>query len=153
MYIHRTVYQAMLDIDKIFAHKPLFEAMTGITAEQFAQLLPVFEKELTRHRLQQKPGRLRALGGGRRHTLSSTRDSLFFTAFYLRAHPTLELASQLFSASKGRICTWVQDFFPVLEQVVGHKLQKSARKMRTLQEFLRAFPEAAGCLAEPVKAE
>jgi len=44
--------------------------------------------------------RKRAVGGGRRHTLKTPTDKLFFILFYLKCYPTFDLAGLLYGVDR-----------------------------------------------------
>jgi hypothetical protein len=73
----------MLNIKRAFRSDRLLKALTGMTVAEFERLLPTFTAGLQKVQTQAKKKRQRAIGGGRKHTLQTPTDKLFFILFYL----------------------------------------------------------------------
>ena len=46
----------------------------------------------------------------------------------------------LFGAARSRVCEWVKAYQPVLKAVLGHTMGLPKRKITSLEEFVKAFP-------------
>ncbi|UBF29116.1 transposase family protein [Kovacikia minuta CCNUW1] len=85
--------------------------------------------------------RKRAPGGGRKATLRTSRDKLFYILLYCKCYPTFDWMSVLFDFDRSCAWDWVHGLLPVLEQALGHEQELPDRKVRSMEEFLERFPE------------
>lgn len=129
----------MINIDLAFKNNRLMKALTGMTNEEFNGLMPEFERVLLKHF--DRNNRQRAVGGGRKGALITTKHKLFFILFYLKAYPTFDLAGFVFGVDRSQPCTWYPFLLEILEEVLKRKLSLPKRKIRSMEEFLQAFPE------------
>ena len=131
----------MLDIPRALRDEQVLRSLTGLKVQQFEELRQKFDAELHSRKLVAKPGRKRAMGGGRKHTLEGSAGMLFFILLYLRIYPTMAVAGFLFGVARNRICDWVHTYQPVLEAVLGKSPDLPRRQIRSMDEFLQAFPK------------
>lgn len=131
----------MFDIQRALGNESVLRSLTGLRRKQFQELHQLFAAELLHQKMNPTVKRQRALGAGRPHTLATTEGMLFFILFYLKVYPTMELAGFLFGVAKSRSCTWVQEFQPILEAVLGKSHDLPKRKISTIKEFLEQFPD------------
>lgn len=134
----------MLNIDRALDNSRILRSLTGLSAEQFAELAKKFQQVLSRQTKAERKKRnpQRAAGGGRPHTLESAEAKLFFILFYLRVYPTMEVAGFLFDVTRSVICDWVKLYQPILEKTLGTTSDLPKRKIRSVEEFIREFPDA-----------
>ena len=134
----------MLNIERALGNSRILRSLTGLSSTQFAELAPQFQRTLERQTkaARKKRNPQRAAGGGRPHTLESTEAKLFFILFYLRVYPTMEVVGCLFDVARSVICDWVNLYQPVLEKTLGSSQDLPKRKIRSVEEFLREFPDA-----------
>jgi len=96
-------------------HPAVFRAMTGVTVAEFdalaAELLPAYAAA-ERARLG-RPGRRRAIGGGRKFELPP-RDHLLLAVVWLRRYPTNAVLGYLFGASEYIALRALQRVVPLL---------------------------------------
>jgi DDE superfamily endonuclease/Helix-turn-helix of DDE superfamily endonuclease len=117
----------------------VFRQLTGLTIEEFDQLLPGFQaayEDDVRQR-QTKP-RQRAPGAGRKSVLGTWEDKLFFILFYFRHYPTQEVLAFWFGFSQGQANQWIHRLTPILNRALGRELQLPARSAADLAEVLQA---------------
>jgi len=131
----------MLNVNRALKSDRLLKALTGMNVAEFNALLPTFSEALAKTKREQKPNRKRALGGGRKHTLSSAREQFFFILFYLKCYPTFDLAGFFFEVDRSRTWNWAQDLLPILEKTLDWQVVLPKRKIRTVAEFMQHFPE------------
>ncbi len=131
----------MLDISRALRDEQVLRSLTGLTVKPFEELRWKFDTELHRRRLVAQPVRKRAMGGGRKHTLEGSAGMLFFIWLYLRIYPTMAVAGFLFGVARSRICDWVHTYQPVWEAVLGKSCDLPQRLIRSMDEFLPAFPK------------
>jgi hypothetical protein len=130
----------MISITRCFQDIRLFKAVTGTTYAEFHALLPDFEAALTGQKRTHNPRRLRQEGGGRPHTLITAHEKLFFILFYVKCYATFDVLGWLFDVNRSQPQRWVKTYLPVLEAALGRKAVLPARKLHSVEEFLRRFP-------------
>jgi len=130
----------MLNIKRALRSDRLMKALTGMTIAEFERLLPTFTVGLKKAQVKAKKERKRAIGGGRRHTLKTPTDKLFFILFYLKCYPTFDLAGLLYGVDRAQAQRWVKVLLPVLEEVLGWQAVLPQRRIGTLAEFIQRFP-------------
>ncbi len=99
----------MINIEMALRSDRLMKAVTGVSIHEFTELLPKFteelEKENSSRASSQKP--CSARGAGRKHTLPSAKEKLFFILFYLKCYPTYDVAGLMFDVDRSQACRWV----------------------------------------------
>jgi hypothetical protein len=131
----------MLNLERIFRDDRLLRAMTGLNRKAFENLLVSFSEAYQQSRITPEVERKRAPGGGRKATLRTSRDKLFYILLYCKCYPTFDLMSVLFGFDRSCAWDWVHGLLPVVEQALGHKQVLPERKVRSIEEFLERFPE------------
>lgn len=131
----------MQNIQKSLNNPRLLKAVLGITAREFQSLLETFSAIF--YEEQGKKKRQRAIGGGRIGNIKGVDQKLFYALFYLKVYPTFDVAAFVFNSSKTRTHVWKDMTLPLLEKTLGRKLVLPKRKISTLEEFKRCFPEIA----------
>ena len=140
----------MLNLNRIDKNERLMRAMTGLTLKQFDELLvdfdSAYEKAMNADR--RKRGCERKQGAGKKPRLVSARLKLFFVLMYLKCYPTYDVLGILFNLDSGNCCDWIKRLLPVLETTLGQKQLLPARKIRSVDEFLRLFPHEKDLLID-----
>ena len=116
------------------------KALTGVSPQEFNELVIAFDQELYRIR-ESKPNRKRKVGGGKRGHLKTSQDKLFFILFYLKTYPTFDVLAFFSSKGRGRSCEAVHLYLRILEKALGKKIVLPERKITSVEEFLQKFPE------------
>ena len=129
----------MINIEKILKQDRQIRATTGLNQQAFEALLPSFE-EAYQETLDQKR-RWRAAGGGRKATLKTSADKLFFILLYCKCYPTFDLMSVLFGFDRSCAHDWVHRLMPILETALGKRQALPERKIDSIEEFLAKFGE------------
>lgn len=129
----------MLKIERALKNNRLMKSLTGMSVQEFLILLDTFKKVWYEH-LVNKP-RKRNVGGGCKGILKDAQGKLFYILFYLKVYPTYDLAGFIFGADRSRCFHWTFDIMPLLEKVLGRHLVLPKRKISSMEEFLRFFPE------------
>lgn len=134
----------MFNIERALANKRLMLAITGVTPQEFSNLIPVFSQEYLEEKQKQhdRGSKEREFGGGRIGFLKTTAEKLFFILFYYKCYPTYDLASLIFDCNRSNACRRQFQLSKVLEKTLMIKLALPVRKMKTLEEFFQAFPGA-----------
>lgn len=134
----------MINIKRALKNNRLMLALTGITPQEFDDLIPDFTQVWLKEKRRQhaKNAKERKLGGGRIGFLKTIPEKLFFTLLYCKCYPTYDLASLIFDCNRSNACRRQFQLSKVLEKTLGKKLTLPVRRMKTLEEFFQAFPEA-----------
>jgi hypothetical protein len=127
------------------------KSLTGLNIEKFKEIVPYFEIVLledTKQRIKSDAKRVRAEGAGKKHTLKSIEEKLFYILFYLKVYPTFDLAGFIFDADKTQACRWMHKFLPLLETALDRKFVLPKRKIATMDEFIKLFPNIKDVFAD-----
>ena len=125
----------------------VFVKMTGLRLDEFegllADVLPRFgAAELARL---ERPGRQRAIGGGRDSELDG-RDQVLLTVVWLRQYPTHEVLGYLFGVSDSTVSRVIGRVLPLLEQAGRDTMRlpdPGRKRRRSLDQLLQDTPELA----------
>ena len=134
----------MLNVKRALASNRFMAALTGVTPQEFQNLIPAFsqawlEEKRKQHR---KNSKERKIGGGRKSFLKTMEEKLFYILFYHKCYPTYDLAGFIFDCNRSNACRRQFELSGVLEKTLGKKLALPVRKIQTPEEFFAAFPEA-----------
>jgi hypothetical protein len=122
--------------------------MTGLNLKAFESLLPSFAQAYEQSRVKSDIERKRAVGGGRKATLRTPREKLFYILLYCKCYPTFDLLSVLFGFDRSCAWDWVHGLLPILEQTLGSKKVLPERKLRSMEEFLERFPDVTAVILD-----
>lgn len=136
----------MMNIEKVLKNKRLTLALTGLTPEEFLNLLPLFgqtwqeakQKDYRQHRKH----RGRKPGGGRKGFLREMHDKLFFILFYYKCYPTYDIASFLWGFDRANAFRRQEQLTEILEKTLDKKMVLPKRRLKRVEEFFEMFPEA-----------
>ena len=140
----------MLSYNKLKDRSRDFLAATGLTLDEFQQLLPAFQSayeqrypyELTRTG---KP-RQRRRGGGAKGVLQHFEDKLLFILVYQKTNPLQTMHAWQFSMSQPQANYWIHQLLPVRRQALadlGHAPERDASRLATHPLFLEGAPVGA----------
>lgn len=138
----------MLKLERILNQDRLMRAMTGLNRKAFEALLPSFTHAYQQSLIKPEAERKRAPGGGRKATLKTMADKLFYILLYCKCYPTFDLMGVLFEFDRSCAWDWVHGLLPILEQALGHKRALPERKLRSLEEFLERFPDVKAVIVD-----
>lgn len=126
----------------ILKHKELFPSVIGITYKQFESVLPKFSYALriAEHKKAYEKKRQREVGGGRKPTLATDRQKLFFILFYYKVYPTFRFAQTIFEFDKRNIQCWKEFLEPVLFAALGYELELPETRVNGLTGLLTVCP-------------
>lgn len=133
-----------MNSERLLKSQRLCLAVTGLSPDEVRALLPAFEGSLVQYRYELRPKerRMRKLGGGRKGHLPTGLDKLVFVLLYLKVYPTFDVLGFLTNRQRSKCCESVHTLVPVLELTLGRKLALPQRKVTSVDEFFRLFPEA-----------
>ena len=132
----------MLRIDHALRSDRVLKALTGLSIVEFIDLTDRFAPVLAAHRAAtQSKRRQRQAGAGRKPTLPTVEDALFFILFYVKCYPTFDVAGVLFQVHRSQPHRWVHTLLPLLEQTLGEAVVLPARKIDEVAAFFERFPQ------------
>jgi hypothetical protein len=133
----------MINIERALKDSRLMLALTGVTPQEFQDLIPTFSQAWLEEKQEQhdKNSKGRKLGGGRTGFLKTIERKLFFILFYYKCYPTYDLASVIYDCNRSNACRRQFQLSNVLEKTLGKKLTLPERRMQKLEDFFKAFPE------------
>lgn len=130
-----------MNIQKLSRDPRAMKALTGLSYQEFANLIPSFEKaylDEQRH----KPNRQRKVGGGKKGKLPTTESKLFFILFYIKTYPTFDVLGFMTDRDRGKCCRSVHMLLKALKKALGREIVLPERKIHSVEDFLEKFPEA-----------
>ena len=130
-----------MNTSTIFSNPRLSKALTGLSKLEFEALLPSFTVAWQSSHAARK-GRQRQVGGGKKGKLPTMSAKLAFILIYLKCYPTFDLLGFLTGRERTRCCRSVQTMLPILELALGRALVLPKRKISSVEEFFKTFPEA-----------
>lgn len=128
-----------MNIQRALQDDRLLRAVIGMGKKEFLQLLEKFAPLV--NRVTYKRGRKRKAGAGRKHSLTTPGQKLFYMLFYMKCYPTFDVAGYFFEVDKSQAKRWVDDMRRKLEKALGKAMVLPVRKIRSVKEFLERFPE------------
>lgn len=134
-----------MNIEKVLKNDRLMHALTGMSAEELTELVPEFKLQLMRFRKRayvSNPDRVRKPGGGKKGILKTATEKLFFILLYYKCYPTYDVLSFLYDCDRSAPCRRQHALGTILERTLKRKLVLPKRQIRSVEEFLEAFPEA-----------
>jgi hypothetical protein len=140
------VISTMISVNRALRSDRLIKATTGLSSLEFKPLVSSFNRELQKERLIrfargiEQGVRERRPGGGRRGTLRTSTDKLFFILFYYKCYPTFDVLGLLFDLDRSNACRNVQKLTLIAEHVLEKKLVLPERRISTVEELLELFP-------------
>ncbi len=135
----------MMNIERLLKNERLMLALTGLNPREFLNLLSTFAKTWQRKKIKQHSQNStgqRAIGGGRKGFLRTIPEKLFFILFYYKCYPTYDLISFFYSCNRSNAFHRREELGMILESALGKKLALPKRQMKSVEDFLKAFPEA-----------
>lgn len=135
----------MMSFEKVLSNDRLMRALTGMSASEFTALLPEFAAvweaaQIRAYRA--NPNRTRKPGGGRKGCTGTMPEKLFFILLYYKCYPTYDVFSFLYGCDRSNVCRKQQRLSVMLERTLKRKLVLPKRRMRSVEDFFRVFPEA-----------
>ena len=135
----------MLNIEKALTYNWILKPLTGISITKFQQILILF-KETVEKDLKGKRKHIK----GRKHSLHSLEDKLFFILLYINCYPTFELLAFLYGVHRSQICRWVKELEPVLNKAISLKVHPHKKPVKHFDEFIKAYPELKSIFTQEV---
>ncbi len=136
----------VIDVNRALKSDRLMKSLTGLSAEEFINLVPSFRKafyEIKNEKYErEKAKRQRRPGSGTEGLLASAEDKLFFILLYLKCYPTFDVLAFFYQCNRSASCRNAHRHMKVLEKTLGRKQVLPKRKINSAKEFFEIFPEA-----------
>ena len=126
----------------------LCASLTGLRVQEFTDLVFQFENNLKEYWITLRNDRKRKVGAGRKGKLPTVEEKLFAVLMYLKAYPTFDVFGFHIGCNRSQAKRWVDHLFPVLEMTLKRKLVLPERKITSVEEFQRLFPEVKEILVD-----
>ena len=141
----------MININRAMRSNRILKSLTGLNIQKFEELLPYFDKilvETSKRKILKNKKRVRAEGGGAKHTLDSSEAKLFYILFYLKVYPTFDVAGFIFNVNRSQACRWVHKLLPLVEKALDRRFVLPKRQIATVDEFMKLFPDTKDIFAD-----
>lgn len=139
-----------MNYEYLLKHKELFQYAIGVTYQQFEQILLKFIPALRAAECQKayRKVRVRAPGAGRKPTLKTDRQKLFFVLLYYKVYPTFRFGQVIFHFDKRNVQLWVRFLCPILWQALEYELVLPERQIRSFGHWLSVVPALSEFIAD-----
>lgn len=127
--------QSALHSDRLCA------SLTGLRVSEFNDLVLQFENNYKEYWITLRDDRKRKVGAGRKGKLPTIKEKLFASLMYLKVYPTFDVFGFHLGCNRSQAKRWIDHLFPVLEMTLKRKLVLPERKITSVEEFQRLFPE------------
>lgn len=116
-------------------------ALTGLRVQEFKDLVEPFSWYYEEYWAAARIDPERAFGGGRKGALRTYEEKLFAGLMYLKAYATYDVFGFHIGCDRSQACRWVAHIFTALELTMQRKLLLPQRKITSIEEFQKLFPE------------
>jgi DDE superfamily endonuclease/Helix-turn-helix of DDE superfamily endonuclease len=131
----------MLTYEELKTKPRKFLTFTSLTLEEYAELLPVFEKVYLKaypaSQTQAGKKRKRKRGGGRKSSLDRIEQKLLFALVYQKSYPLQSVQGELFGIAQSRANEWIHRLLPILKQAleeVGATPERNPKKFNAKEQ-------------------
>ena len=94
----------VIDINRALKSDRLMKSLTGLSAQEFLNLVPVFRNaffEIKNEKYErEKTKRKRKSGSGNKGLLVSAQEKLFFILLYLKCYPTVDVLAFFYECNR-----------------------------------------------------
>jgi hypothetical protein len=112
----------MLTYDELKTKPRKLLALTGLTPNEFEDLLPAFERAYLRvyppAKTMAGKRRKRKSGAGRKGSLDRMQQKLLFALVYQKSYPLQSVLGELFGMEQSRANEWLHRLLPILKQAL-----------------------------------
>jgi len=136
----------MIRIQQLERRPRCFRSFTGLTVEEFHQLVVIIKPEWKKgreKRLKQED-RKRKKGGGRKQALATIEDQLLLTLVWARIYPVYLILEFFFGIDESTVCRTIQTMTILLRGKFTLPERIPRRKIRTLEELKALLPPDIG---------
>lgn len=133
------MYMNLLSITR---NNRLCKALTGLSIDEFNRLIPDFSWNLAEYLATRRTDRIRKVGAGPKGRLPTPAHKLAAVLIYLKAYMTFDVMGFILDMNRSNSCRDIHLFLKVLERTLQRKLVLPKRKITSVDEFFRLFPDA-----------
>lgn len=126
----------------------LCAAVTGLSYREFELLVPEFGWNLREVLVTRRNDRKRKIGAGPKGKLPTVEEKLALVLFYLKAYTTYDIVGFIFNLDRSNAFRDVTLYMRALEKTLKRKLVLPTRKITSIDEFFKKFPEAKEVFAD-----
>jgi hypothetical protein len=110
----------------------VMKSLTGLSLKEFDRLVPSFSQSLKGYKHH---------NNGQKGMVCSVEQKLFLILLYVRSYPTYRVMEFVIGLDFTRCNRWVMKLKDRLSKALGRELVMPERKIRSVEEFLRKFPQ------------
>ncbi len=140
-----------MHIQQAFKNERLLKALTGVSLSEFENLLVTWKQCLAQALKTNSRAQERSFGGGAKGKLPDAANKLFFILLYVKTYPTFDFLSFIVGFHRSRAHRNTIFLLNILEASLGRKIVLPERKIRSMEEFLKKFPEAKDLFVDEVE--
>ncbi len=140
-----------MNIKIVLKNNRLCKALTGLSIVEFTNLVPIFNSNYLEYIHKIKPNRQRKIGAGRNSCIESIEAKLLYILFYMKVYPTFDVAGFMVGFSRVQACIWEQKLLIVLEMSLKRTLVLPERKVTSVEELLKRFPEVSEVFVDGIE--
>ncbi|MEK7339602.1 MAG: transposase family protein [Verrucomicrobiota bacterium] len=130
-----------MNLPKLLNNPRQLKALTGVSKAEFDDLLPVFESCYYELQKNKSLASKRRFGAGPKGKLLTSELKLFFILIYTKVYPTFDVLGFLVDFDRSRACRNTHFLLSALEKSLGRKIVLPERKIRSVEELFRKFPD------------
>jgi len=112
----------MLIYEELKEQPRKFLSLTSLTASEFKDLLPAFERAyLKKHPVSKTmlgKKRERKVGAGRKGSIKNMEQKLLFALVYQKSYPVQSIMGELFAMGQSQANEWIHRLLPILKQAL-----------------------------------
>ena len=127
-----------MDIQKILSDNRTSQANIGLTKKEFDKLLVYFEEVYNNFKNKRK--NINRKNAGRKGSLKTFEERLFFILYYLKTYPTFDVLAANFNLHRSNACRWVHFYVDIVIEALDLSGAIPKRKFKDKDEFVEAFP-------------
>lgn len=134
----------MMKTERLLQNERMLKAVTGMGRKEFESLLDSFAWNLNENlRIRHKERKcVNKFGQGtNKGVLKDVETKLLFILIYLKTYPTYDLLGAIFDMTRTPVFEAIHFLKKSLEQTLGRLQVLPKRKISTMEELLREFPE------------
>ena len=127
----------IINITKAKKSDRIMRAITGLDKNEFENLAQTFTQVLVNYEPHSTEPREREIGGGRRHTLETMEDKLFYVLFYLKCYPAFDLAALFYDVDRSQSHRWAHFLMPIFRRDLGQRISIAQAKNKKCRRIFQ----------------
>jgi hypothetical protein len=142
----------MLIYDELKTKPRKLLALTGLTPQEFEDLLPAFRRAYLRVYPPAKTiagkNRKRKFGAGRKGSLDRIEQKLLFALVYQKSYPLQSVLGELFGMEQSRANEWLHRLLPILKQALDDLGMMPERDPQQFKSKEKHRPDATNSIID-----